>query len=168
MDANADRRKGHGCGINFIDKSKKGVHCRKQNINSLDKWKTQYEQIMKSRDTNFVTRQCAFDMTIESAADDFIISIEANKYLQSMSRRYAYRNNELRMRAWNEMNANKIPIEAFFYIIGSNNGKTYAENYQDQFYSQGGGTVPIVGIQLPSANTNFEVELHRRTPNRIN
>jgi len=114
MDANADRRKGHGCGINFIDKSKKGVHCRKQNINSLDKWKTQYEQIMKSRDTNFVTRQCAFDMTIESAADDFIISIEANKYLQSMSRRYAYRNNELRMRAWNEMNANKIPIEAFF------------------------------------------------------
>jgi len=114
MDANADRRKGHGCGINYVDKSKKGVHCRKQNIKSFDKWKAQYKKIMKSRHRSFVTRQCAFDMTIESAAEDFAISIEANKYLQRKSKRYAFRNNELRMQAWNERNAKKNTNRSIF------------------------------------------------------
>jgi len=59
----------------------------------------------------------------------------------------------------------KIPIEAFFYIIGSKNGKRHAEKFQDAFAAESGGEeVSIVGIQLPSRKKQFKVELYERTP----
>jgi len=103
-------------------------------------------------------------MTIKSAANDFVISLKANNYIHNYSEDYAFRNNELRMHAWNEMNANKIPIEAFFYLIGSARGKYLAEKYKNDFYNRSGGEkVPIVGIQLPTAERGFDVIPHKES-----
>jgi len=167
MDANADRRSGHGCGKNSIDHSQTGGHCHKQNIKSFDKWKTHFNNILGSRDKNFVTRQCAFDMTSKSAAKYFEVALKANQHMQTHSKTYAWRNNELRMHAWSVKKARNIPIEAFFYIIGNSRGKRRAERYQDEFYSRGGGAVPIVGIRLPSAKKSFKVESHKRKPKKV-
>lgn len=166
LDADTDLREGYGCGRSKGDTTQKSSHCDKQNIKSLDKWISHYNNIMSSRYKNFVARQCAFEMTTKSATKYFVISLQANKYIQSHSNLYSYRNNDIRMHAWNAEKAEKLPIEAFFYLLGSARGKYLAEKYQDQFYQKGGGEVPIVGIRLPTLTKSFEVILHKRKPRK--
>lgn len=49
-------------------------------------------------------------------------------------------------------NRKKIPIEAFFYLIGSNSGEREAKMYQSDYAALTGEIVPIVGIRLPHPN----------------
>jgi len=162
LDAHADIREGNGCGKSTGDKSQKSKQCDKQDIKSFDKWKSHFNSIMASAgNKNFVERQCGFDMTSKSAVKYFDISLQANKHIRFHSKQFAFRNNDIRMHAWSVKKANKLPIEAFFYLIGSARGKHLAEKYQEQFKKKGGGSVPIVGIRLPTERKKFEVILHK-------
>jgi len=165
LDGWTDYRDGHGCGISQQFKDPSTNHCRRQNIKSFDKWKSHFKKIVEKH----TRRQCGFDLTRKSAAKYFAISIAAKKYIQSRARysKYAVRNNELRMHSWNEKKPKNIPIEAFFYLLGSAAGKRNAEKYQDQFYSRGGGAVPVVGIRLPTAKKGFKVKHVKRKPRKV-
>jgi len=155
-----DYRTGHGCG-NF--NGPKSNHCNKQNINSFDAWKSYFRTIKQGT----MAGHCAFDMTKKSAAKYFDISLKANTYMQKHLPNYAFSHNEIRMHYWNERKPKKLPIEAFYYVLNSAMGKRLAEKYQDQFYSRGGGTVPIVGIRLPTATKRFKIKNHKRKPRKI-
>jgi len=148
LDGWTDYRDGHGCGISTQFKEPTSNHCRKLNIRSFDSWKSHFEKIVEKH----TRRQCAFDLTRKSAAKYFAITLAAKRFIQSRAKydKYGVRNNELRMRSWNEKKPKNLPIEAFFYLMGSAAGRRLAEKYQDQFWTRGGGTVPIVGIRLPT------------------
>jgi len=168
MDAHTDAREGHGCGKSRRDRIEGSKNCHKQNIKTFDTWKSHFDSIMNSGNKNFVVRQCGFDMTKRSAAAYFDVSLKANRHIQSSATKYAFRNNELRMHAWSVKEAKNIPIEAFFYLIGSENGKILAEKYQDTFFARSGGEkIPIVGVRLPTAQTTFDVVSHVRTPQTL-
>jgi len=160
VDGFTDYRNGrHACGETIGDTSGKSGHCDKLNIRSIENWKSNFINI-----ANYPERkQCGFDMTIETAADDFAVNIKARSWLQSQ--RPSLRINELRMHAWSGKKVKKIPIEAFFYLIDTVRGKARAEKYQDDYYAKSNGEiVPIVGIRLPTATKSFEVIYHNRTP----
>lgn len=147
-DGGTDSRSGHGCGM--YNNEAMSNHCDRVGITSYNAWVNNFNRIINSNNPNFVDRQCAFDMTIASRAKDFDIIRQANQYLQKNSSKYYMRNNELLVHAWNENNASPLPIEAFFYLIGSTNGLKHAQEFQRDYYNQANKEiVPIVGIKLP-------------------
>lgn len=159
VDAHTDNRNNHGCGLSIGDDTEQSKPCHEQNINSLKKWKRHFDEIISSNNAKFVTRQCGFDLTRENSAEYFLISLKANEDYLKTNNKYSSRNNELRMHSWNENRAEKIPIEAFFYLSGSENGRINAKKYQTDFYKNGNTFVPIVGIELPqSSNDDFHVQ----------
>jgi len=103
-------------------------------------------------------------MTKKSSPKYFDICLKANRHIQKNLPQFAYKHNELRMHAWSVRKLQNLPIEAFFYLVGSEDGKKIAEKNQDEFHARGGGTVPIVGIRLPTAKRKFKVTNHKRKP----
>lgn len=149
VDAHTDGREGHGCGKLREDTTGESGHCDTQNIKTKETWISRYETIMGSTDDNFVIRQCAFDTSSEDAAKNFAVALEANEYLREHSPKYRWRNNEIRTRGWNHNHPKKLPLEAFFYIIGSGLGHQEVKTYQCDYFHLTGETIPIVGIGLP-------------------
>lgn len=147
--AHTDAREGrHGCGK--LEGDKKGIskHCDQQNIKSFENWKEHYKKVSSTHD-KFADNQCAFDMTMKSAAKQFTISLQANIYLQKHSAKYAFRNNELRIEAWKENDCKNIPIEAFFYLSTVPGSVAKANKFQNEFYKCSGYKVPIFALNLP-------------------
>lgn len=97
---------------------------------------------------NFVVRQ----QNMEDGADNFAVALEANKYLREHSKQHGWRNNELRIRGWNENHPKKVPLEAFFHLLGSNSGEQMAKMYQRDYAALTGGEVSVFGIRLPQKN----------------
>ncbi|AHG22556.2 hypothetical protein Z042_00590 [Chania multitudinisentens RB-25] len=152
VDGGTDRRAGHGCGKSFDDTLGTSQNCGKQGIDTYGKWVSHFNNIMNSNDSNFVSRQCAFDMTLSNSGNAFDIIRQANQYMQKNSSKYYMRNNELLLNAWNENNAAPLPLEAFFYLINSQDGLSHAQGYQRDYYKQSNKEiVPIVGITLPKS-----------------
>lgn len=73
VDGGTDGRAGHGCGRNNSDMTGTSEHCDKQGINTLSKWVNHFNSIINSNDPNFVSRQCAFDMTLVNSGNYFDI-----------------------------------------------------------------------------------------------
>lgn len=144
-----DRSGRHACGRSNDDRTGNSKHCHAQRITSIKAWISHYEKIVHSKNKNFIKKQCGFDTTTKDSAEIFNVALEANKYLRKYSK-YGWRNNELRIRAWNENNPKEIPIEAFFYLIESKGGREKAMMYQINYFVQTNERVPIVGIRLPS------------------
>lgn len=152
LDGGTDSRAGHGCGKSIDDTSGTSQHCDKQGIDTFAKWVVHFNDIMNSNNKNFITRQCAFDMTLSNSGNAFDIIKQANQYIQKNSSKYYMRNNELLLNTWNENNASPLPLEAFFYLINSQDGLSHAKEYQRDFYQQSNKeVVPIIGITLPKS-----------------
>lgn len=157
LDGHTDYRSGrHGCGPLPQDKTGLSRHCDTQGVTTIKKWISHYNKVRRATTMNFAKRQCSFDMTTKDAARNFAISIQANKYIREHSKKYGWKNNEIRIRGWNEHSPEKLPIEAFFYIIGTGSvfqkAKKKAEEYQRDYFATTGEKIPIVGIELPSEN----------------
>jgi len=159
----SDYRKGrHGCGT--FHRRSKSKHCNKLNIKSYHNWKCYFKKFNQTK----MSGHCAFDLTRDSPAKYFNIALKANTYIQKrLPQDYAFAHNELRMNAWNAKKTNELPIEAFYFVRDSAIGKHLAEKYQDQFYTRGGGEIPIVEIQLPSKTNSFKVKNHDRKPHKL-
>lgn len=163
VDGATDGREGHGCGRSTGDVVGTSRHCDRQGIVTFSKWVSLFNSIMNSNDPNLVNRQCAFDMTLPDNGTLFDIVKNANQYIQKNSSKYYMRNNELLLHAWGQNNAKVLPIEAFFYIIGSSNGLSLAQNYQRDFYCQSRGEiVPVVGLTLAkNFNDKITITYHK-------
>lgn len=164
LDALTDERTDHGCGISDKDKEGKSKPCDKQGIDSLEKWIKFFNEIKSSGDKEIDSKLCSFDLTdVSSAVGNFNSCLEASEYLRRLNHsEYAFQNNEMKARSWEEEAVEKLPLEAFFYVLGSENGLEYAKKYQNDHSGQSNGErLPIVGIQLPSAESeNLHVKLY--------
>lgn len=153
IDAWSDFRKGdHGCGRYYRDASRKSDDCIAQGINTLAKWTKNFQCVTKGKNAKFefAKWQCGFDMTTKDAHTNFALVLEAKKWFRHYSRKYSWYHNELVIRAWNEETPRKLPIEAFFYIIGYSSGRDKACMYQSDYLKLTGEMVPVVGVRLPN------------------
>jgi len=154
LDAQTDHRIDHGCGISDEDRNATSDFCNRQNISTFDEWEKHFKLL---EDEDFVRRQCGFNTSggDTEAAKNFAVALHAKRYLQ-ITKKYALLNNEIKVQAWNETEASRIPIEAFFYILDSPSGIEQAKSFRADFLAASGTWVPIIGICLPkSVNGNI-------------
>lgn len=146
-----DGRDDHGCGRFHSDETGSSEPCHTQNITTASQWMGHYNSINMTE-----YWMCGFKMTKETGTKDFTVALQANAILQN-EKKAGW--TEDRVEAWNEDDAKSIPIQAFFYTIGRQNGSENAVKYRDEFYAQSGGeTVPIVGIKFPTdEDPNVEI-----------
>lgn len=170
VDAYTDYRGDRGCGLRNSDTIGSSQQCDAQNITSFTQWLSHFNKT-SSENPCFQIRQCGFDMTKETAAQNFAVARDANKYLHNSNTRMSFISSELRVEGWDENNTKQIPIQSFFHFIDSDKGYENAVKYQHDFYTQSGGEkVPIVGIRLPTAsNPNIYIEEahQRKIPNKF-
>lgn len=165
LDANTDARAGHGCGEHLPDRSESSKHCDVLHVTSLKKWIEQHNKLLISGD--LVGKQCAFDMTLTTAARDFEIMAKANAHIQNHSSKYFLRNNELRIQVWDETKPHKLPIQAFFYLTTSSGGLAAAKLYRDEYRQLTQENVPIVGIKLPTTREGKILMMQSKTTSDI-
>lgn len=100
-------------------------------------------------------------MTKGDTARKFEVSVKANKFLRVNTTKYGWYHSELRMRAWNEArHPHKLPIEAFFYLIGPEfkDAKERAIQYQVDYFKVTKIKIPVVGIRLPTPDSPILIE----------
>lgn len=155
LNAATNVRIDRGCGKFSGDHTGLTQPCELQNITSFEDWLIHHKKVQQSSSE----LGCGFDMTKETAARSFALSMKANTYLQAKLENVAG-HNELLLEAWDENNAKQIPIEAFFYVIDSKNAREHAVKNQKDFYiASGGEEVPVVGIRFPTkSNPEIYIE----------
>lgn len=163
-DGHTDLRYYRGCGMMRNDIYGTSLPCDVQNTRTFTHWLWHYNQIVRSSDPRFELRQCGFDLSGNTAVQNFDVVRKASLYINRYSPTRAYKNSELKLEGWDDNNAEQIPIQAFFYFMGTERGYENALKYQSDFYTQSGGEmVPIVGIRLPSRER--DIQIHH--PNKI-
>lgn len=145
----------HACGQISNDTTGRSRECQDQGINSLIKWILYYHGAGVSE---LMFTQCAFDMTVKTAAKDFKAAIAVKNYIARYWPNLANLNNELRIEAMHDGNCDEIPIETFFYLIDFPGADAKAANYRDLFYKRCGRKLPIVGLQLPTENRDLIIK----------
>lgn len=94
--------------------------------------------------------QCGFDVRDSRnilAGPAFAASLNARSYLSlSGSERY----NEIILKAWANNLGKTLPLEAFFYLAGTN-GLSDAQRNQRDLKNTDGVVIPIISVRLPTA-----------------
>lgn len=124
-----------------------GLFCDDLGVTSFKDWIKIYGNGSHGED------HCAFDMTKPKiAAKNFKIVSEASQYIRNNYPPHSPSNGEMLLPLWNDQEPAKLPIQAFFYLISSDNGYSEAYSYQQQYHRLTLETIPIVGISLPQTN----------------
>lgn len=156
IDGATDNRDDGGCGKSSnatIDSEE----CQLQNIFTANDWLTHYEAGGNSH-----SNQCGFIVSENSAykkdydvADAFYQTISAMSLIASES---FNEQDELRLQTWGTDSTTlaNLPLQAFFYLSGSN-GLANAQKDQQNYYQSYGRVVPIVQIALPVSTTDDAV-----------
>lgn len=148
LDAWTNNRSDKGCGVQGAVSSSRP--CAEQGINNASDW----------YDINYPAASysgqyiCGFtlysaDHTINTAKQ-FDAMIKSQILLKENS---FNQQNELRLATW-EQNKSDLPLEAFFYLKGSNSGLLSSQKDQREFYAQFGTFVPVIELTLPMAMGN--------------
>lgn len=144
IDAATSSRFDHGCGA-YPGVSGSGP-CQSQSIYTETQWYTHY----RSTTGNPRTHQCGFDVRNyldERATSAFNASIKAMALLGSES--FATQN-ELRLAVWPENSGSTLPLEAFFYIDGSSQGRSDAQSDQKDLYATDRVVIPVISARFPA------------------
>lgn len=164
------RRNDHGCTHStpesFDDQTIKSGFCHDQNVKDLEKWKEHTKtNIKKKKDFNplYVMKcQCAFDMSdADTAFDYFNIVLLANAHLLTF---HESMYNELVLKIWDINNPGSMPMQAYFYIIGSPGGQADAKEHQRGYYCATKYIIiPVVGMLLPTKDSGIFFQLEPST-----
>lgn len=164
FDSNSDRRHNRGCGY-WNDTVGTSDECDIQNITTFEHWNSHFNEIVNRvhprYDRLFPRGQCSFNLSSSNSIRNFNIFLEAVQFLRKETDLLlSHGNNEIKIEGWNEINVKQLPIQAFFYIINSENGHKHAIKFQSDFFIESGGEmIPIVGIRLPNQrNTDIEIQ----------
>lgn len=149
-DGGTDGRTDHGCGIN-LQNDARSLPCNKIGITTGQGWVNKYQNVVG-------INTCGFNVNEKSGLNTkqgFNATIEAMGLLRKLG--MGGNANELRLATWRQ-NKTDIPIEAFFYLKGYNNGLLSAQKDQKEFYQQTGNKVPIISIVLPADYNAYQAQ----------
>ncbi|MDK2374860.1 N-acyl homoserine lactonase [Serratia fonticola] len=146
-----------GCGPN-IAYPKNSDDCQTMGIQDAAAWYKNFYQGVTGRER--YKHQCAFNVDIKTpnSAVAFRESIKAQQLLKKDKPDLPW--NELIIKTWETdvkgitIEAEKLPIQAFFYTFGKTNSLSDARFYQRDYYETTRIMIPIVGITLPKDGTD--------------
>lgn len=147
IDAGSFNRADKGCGATTGVPGSQS--CRTQGIFTQTQWYTHYMSVSSNRNAH----QCGFNTTNalnHEATAAFNVAIWSTSLLAQASITY---DNELRIAVWPDGYGTQLPLEAFFYINDSAQGKIDAQNDQRDFKNTTGIAIPVISIQLPPTIT---------------
>ncbi len=153
IDGNSWTRAQPGCGATsyFPNESQR---CQSQNIVSASQWKALFDSLpaQYDRETWVYSYICGFDVSDamnEQGASAFYQSLQA---MRAVPATLSHHYNELILQAWAQDIPNRLPIQAFFYTLGS--GLAGARHDQWDFFNQTSRTfIPIIRMTLPTSVT---------------
>lgn len=148
IDAFTVSRDDKGCGahVNFPDSKA----CQSQGITTAQQWWTHYDSHTSQRHE----KQCGFDVKDsldEMAGPAFAAGIAAMSYVEGEP---VDTQNEIILAAWNDGAGPSLPLEAFFYLVGSQAGLTEARYNQKDLKDTHGIIIPIIRLKLPDTPTS--------------
>ncbi|WP_342653729.1 hypothetical protein [Pseudomonas sp. F3-2] len=141
IDAGTSLRADNGCG-EFPGFAGSGP-CHLQNVTTAAQFWTHYNAHSSSRHSY----QCGFDVTDNRnslAGPAFAAGVGAMKLMGAES---FNEQNEFIVDAWKDNLGKTLPLEAFFYLDGSD-GKTVAQRNQQDLWTTDGRWIPIISIRL--------------------
>lgn len=158
------RRENRGCTsstpIKFENQKEKSGFCHDQHVTDLKSWKkhSKTESANTFNPLYLMKCQCAVYMLDQKTAyDSFNLVLVANVYLLTI---HANIHNEVLLTIWDMNNPNSMPIEAFFYIIGSVDGLNQIKKHQLEYYCATMYIiVPVVGIGPPTKTSGIVIQL---------
>lgn len=142
-------RDNHGCGATtqlFPNDSKS---CDQYDITTVEKWRQHYFAVADRQH-----HQCAFMLDNDKGTTrrTFQLALKAEASLGDIAFNDV---NEFKLNLWpHDINAKRLPLEAFFYQNGKNGGLEHARNYQRDFYQQTHRFVPVIRLDMPTKSTN--------------
>lgn len=145
IDSASENRSDKGCG-EYSGHPESGI-CQSQNITNANQWFSHYQ------DYNYQhASECGFDLRNTTQISISAAFNETIKSMATIADESFNTQNELRVGTWSsDIDPTKLPLEAFFYLKGTN-GLAGAQHDQKDFYqTTGGGIVPIVQIDLPDS-----------------
>jgi len=141
-DGDTWERDTRGCGDNR-QTTEVETACHEQGVFTAEDWMARFSE------SGDYKRQCAFDIRrarVPERADAFHQSLRAKQlYAQSMP----YPWNEVVIGAWDEANAEKLPIQSFFHIEGEHGALQQAQADQRDWHKTNGAFIPVIRIRLP-------------------
>ncbi|QKJ34290.1 hypothetical protein [Pseudomonas sp. MPDS] len=124
--------------------------CNEQNIFTARAWLTHFRRVSYGNPAS-----CAWmlnDALNEQAVANFNAGLQVRKLveLEAGGADFNFKNhNELRIEAWPEKNPAALPIQAFFWITGSNDLETSRIDQKKYHERTNGLFIPIVRVTLP-------------------
>lgn len=156
LDGNSNARNQQGCG-EYPQYGATSRSCTDQGINTGEQWFERFKA-----DVNTDGKRCSFnvrDALNNLAGPNFHQGLRA-KRLANASYPTVKTPGSLKLENWplaTTLDAQKIPLEAFFYLGGASElaALTQAKNSQQQYQRISGIRVPVIRVQLPAnVNTN--------------
>lgn len=141
IDAGTSQRSGNGCGER-AGYAGSGP-CHLQDVTTAAQFWTHYN----AHSTDRRSYQCGFDVTDDRnslAGPAFAAGVGAMKLMGAES---FNEQNEVIVDAWEDNLGKTLPLEAFFYLYGSD-GKTVAQRNQQDLWITDGILIPIISIRL--------------------
>jgi len=141
IDAGTSIRSDKGCGE--VPGYAGSGSCHLQNVITAAQFWTHYN----AHSSNRHYYQCGFDVTDNRnslAGPAFAAGVGAMKLMGAES---FNEQNEVIVDAWKDNLGKTLPLEAFFYLYGSD-GKTVAQRNQQDLWTTDGVLIPIISIRL--------------------
>ncbi|MEL4071662.1 hypothetical protein WKW50_16075 [Ochrobactrum sp. GPK 3] len=128
----------HGCGFADIqNKAESFSSCPDVSITTADAFIKKY--LPNGIGSPIVPQQCSFE---PNKMDPFLTSIDVQ--IKTKSKYW----NELITSIWTEEDAKNLPIIAFFYLFGQDDGRKSALEYQKDYCEMYGKFIPVVSLDL--------------------
>ena len=149
IDAGSVYRDNKGCGAFSYQGSQfpGSGPCHLNGVVTLDQWWQHYNAHSESRHS----WQCGFDVSDgrdQAGAVAFATGVAAMKRMGNES---FETQNELILAYWNDGLGKTLPLEAFFYLRNSAQGKADAQRNQRDLRDTDGVVIPVISVQLPQS-----------------
>lgn len=137
-------RDDHGCGATTLLFPNDSRGCDQYGITTVDAWHQHY---FAAEDRQH--HQCAFMLNgdRDTARRTFQLALQAGASLGDTAFNDV---NEFKLDAWPHGTNATLPVEAFFYEGGKDEGREHARNYQRDFYQQAHRFVPVIRLDMPT------------------
>ena len=157
IDAGSVYRSNKGCGAFSYQGSQfpGSGPCQLNGVITLAQWWQHYNAHSESRHS----WQCGFDVSDgrnEAGAVAFATGVAA---MRRMGNESFDTQNELILAYWNDGLGKTLPLEAFFYLDGSAQGKADAQRNQKDLRDTDGVVIPVISVRLPQS-TNAQATFY--------
>lgn len=148
IDGWTNERATSGCGA-YSGRPSSGP-CHLSGVVTAAQWWTHYSAAIGNKNTG----QCGFDVRDSRnalAGPAFAASVQARTYFKGSAA--AAEHNEVAIKVWADNLGRTLPLEAFFYIYGSD-GRANAQTQQRKLKAADGLLIPIISIRLARSDSD--------------